>query len=201
LLINNKIEEMDFSSEIEKYYDNDKYQDVINIYKKNRSEINKDRDLMFYVIDSYLSLKMYSEANSLINEKLPILVSKSRIKELTEDEIEDFDCYLDSKIEILYKTKSYLQLLILMIRYGRWLNDKEYEFEVYNFVKDKILKRLFILLIAVILLVEIGLYFASIGESDPALRSNFRYISTVAAVVYFTILLVVNFFHPVRSNK
>ncbi len=182
---------MDFTTLFEDYYENDKYQEIITIYEKNKAQILDDEDLISCVIDSFLALRRYSEANILVSKRLPILITNLKIRELTEDEQEDLDLLLDSKIEILYETKSYLKLLILLLRHGRWLQDKELVSGMFKISKNKIYKRLFILLLAVLILAAIGLHFTHKGSIDIMYRPYFRYITNIALGLYFSFILIV----------
>ena len=187
---------MDFNKVFEDYYDNDKSQEIINIYEKNKIEIINDVNLMILVIESYVSLKNYIEANKLVNEKLPILISTLSSRKLTEEEEENLDVLLQIKIEILFNTKSYLKLLFLLIKHGRLLEDEEHELRMFNIAKRKIYKQLFYLLLAALILSGIGEYLAYIGVIDASFNLIFSYIGRISIGIYFSILLVIKYFQP-----
>lgn len=192
---------MDFSKLFEDYYENDKYQEIINIYEENKAQIIDDEDLMSCVIDSFLALRKYNDANILVDEKLSTLISIIGTREMTDDEKEDLDWFLDSKIEILYETKSYFKLLVLLKKYGNWIKDRELVEGMYKHVKKIIERYLLVLLFAVIILVEIGIYFAGTGSITPSLKPSFRFIRIVAIAAFFLVNLFLKFFHPLAKRS
>lgn len=192
---------MDFTKLFEEYYENDKYQEIINIYEKNKIQIINDEDLMFCVIDSFLALKKYKEANILVEESLPALIAIIGTREMTDDEKEDLDWFLDSKIEILYETKSYFKLLILLIKHGSWLEDRELVLGMYHITKRKVYKQLFILLLAVLLLAAIGLHFSYQGSIDLMFQSYFIYIANIALGIYFIVIAIVEILSRSRTQR
>lgn len=182
--------------EIDDYFENDNYQKVISIYENNKFKIINDKDSMYCVIDSFLALRRFDEAFKLVNKRLPTLISDVKKGELTKGEIEELDFLLESKIEILYEAKSYFKLLILLIKYGSWLEDRELVIGMYKHAKKIIERYLLVLLFAIFILVEIGIYFTGTGSIDLSFKPSFRLFRIVAVILYFLINLLLRFFRP-----
>ncbi len=193
---------MDLHEKNDDYYDNDNFQEVIDIYENNKLEITKDKDSMYSVIDSFLALRRYGDATKLMNERLPLLISKK--SELSEEETEELDFLLEVKIETLCEAKSYFKLLILLIKHGNWIEDRELVSGMYNLSKGKVYMKLFILLLVVFLLPTIRLHYTYNGFIDPIYRSYFRYITDIALGIYLIVIAIVEKLSrshkPVRSD-
>ncbi len=156
---------------------------------------------MYCVIDSFLALQKYTDAFRLVNERLPILITNTKKRELTEEEIEELDFLLESKVEILYETETFFKLLILLINHGSWLKDRVLVFGMYNISKRKVYKQLFILLLAVLLLTAIGLYSSHKGFISLMFQSYFRYTTNIALGIYFIIITIVEILSPAQRSK
>ena len=191
---------MEYFQTLENYYDNENYREIVNLYFANITVISKDTDSMYYVIDSFMQLEMFAQANRLINPKINYYKKEAKTRDLTEEELEDLNWFLESRIDILFDTKSFFRLLFFLWINGKWLIDKETEVGLYLIASDKVGMIALIFLI-IMWSCDIGhLLLKTYWNIELPLAPVWNNMGISGTIVFFIVVLLIKV-HPSRLSN
>ena|SRR5690554_5379755 len=128
---------------IEQFFESQKYKEIINYYEEQENSCDNDDVVMSYIVESYTLSGEWEKAYLISNERIDRLEIKERINGLTEEEKEDFDIFINSKLEILLEKSRLVLFLINAFKYRKRIIDKMFFMKLINNALGVIRMRMF----------------------------------------------------------
>ncbi len=128
---------------IEQLFESEKYKEIIHYYEEQENSCDNDDVIMSYIVESYTMIGEWGKAYLISNERIDRLEIKERTSDLTEDEKEDFDVFINSKIEILLAQNQLVLTFINAFKYRKRIIDKVFFMKLINNALGVVKRRMF----------------------------------------------------------
>ncbi|MFT3739684.1 MAG: hypothetical protein QM786_13070 [Breznakibacter sp.] len=125
-------------------FDKKAYAAVTQVYNENKHLIEFDLDVIAYVVECYMQLSNIHQASLLVDQALHNLKKREDEGTLNTDDEDDFDCFLNYKLEILYEQNLHFYTLYFFYKYKHRIKDLNSVREYMDSSKIAIRKKLFL---------------------------------------------------------
>lgn len=128
---------------IAQLFESEKYKEIINYYEEQENSCDNDDIVMSYIVESYIEIGELKRAFIIANNRIERLEIKERTNGLTEEENEDFDDFINSKIEILLAQNQLVLMFINAFKYRKRIIDKVFFMRLINNALGVVKMRMF----------------------------------------------------------